>query len=189
MTSDQRGDSPHAKERRFDELPQRRRRQLLIIAAIRSLASVTVLLTAYFLLPFTRLSSDSSIAQFAVGILIVIVVLSAQTVAALRADYPVLRAVESLATSVPLFLVVFATTHYVINWDHPGSYTEPTTRLDALYYTITTFTTVGFGDITPVSEPARLVTLLQMIGGVILIGIVARELIGAARLRQQGRAS
>jgi hypothetical protein len=66
MTSDQRGDSPHAKERRFDELPQRRRRQLLIIAAIRSLASVTVLLTAYFLLPFTRLSSDSSIAQFAV---------------------------------------------------------------------------------------------------------------------------
>jgi voltage-gated potassium channel len=189
MTSDQRGDSPHAKERRFDELPQRRRRQLLIIAAIRSLASVTVLLTAYFLLPFTHLSSDSSIAQFAVGILIVIVVLSAQTVATLRADYPVLRAVESLATSVPLFLVVFATTHYVINWDHPGSYTEPTTRLDALYYTITTFTTVGFGDITPVSEPARLVTLLQMIGGVILIGIVARELIGAARLRQQGRSS
>jgi hypothetical protein len=39
MTSDQRGDSPHAKERRFDELPQRRRRQLLIIAGIRSLAS------------------------------------------------------------------------------------------------------------------------------------------------------
>jgi voltage-gated potassium channel len=110
-------------------------------------------------------------------------------VATLRADYPVLRAVESLATSVPLFLVVFATTHSVINWDHPGSYTEPTTRLDALYYTITTFTTVGFGDITPVSEPARLVTLLQMIGGVILIGIVARELIGAARLRQQGRSS
>jgi voltage-gated potassium channel len=58
------------------------------------------------------------------------------------------------------------------------------TRLDALYFTMATFATVGYGDITPVSEPARFVTLLQMIGGLVLIGVVARVLIGAARLRE-----
>jgi voltage-gated potassium channel len=92
-----------------------------------------------------------------------------------------------LGTSVPLFLVVFSTTHYLINGLRPGSYSEQLTRLDALYYTMTTFATVGFGDITPVSDAARLVTLLQMIDGLILIGVVARVLIGAARLRQQDR--
>jgi voltage-gated potassium channel len=82
---------------------------------------------------------------------------------------------------------VFSTTHYLVNELNPGSYTEPMSRFDALYFTMSTFATVGFGDITAVSVPARFVTLVQMIGGLILIGVVARVLIGAARLRTQNR--
>jgi hypothetical protein len=48
---------------------------------------------------------------------------------------------------------------------------------------------VGFGDITPVSVPARFVTLIQVIGGVVLVGVVARVLINAARLREDRRSS
>jgi voltage-gated potassium channel len=71
---------------------------------------------------------------------------------------------------------------------NPGSYSEPMTRLDALYLTMSTFATVGFGDITAKSEPARFAILVQMIGGLILIGVVARVLIGAARRREGRRA-
>jgi len=173
----------------FDELPVHRRRQLLTIAAIRSLASIAVLVTAYFLLPFTRLLSGRLIVAFGAGVLLVIAVLTAQTVAALRSAYPRLRSVEAMGTSIPLFLVVFSTTHYLVSESNPASYSEPMTRFDALYFTMSTFATVGFGDITAISLPARFVTLVQMIGGLILIGVVARLLIDAARLRTQDRGS
>ena len=91
--------------------------------------------------------------------------------------------------TIPLFVVVFSTTHYLISGLEPGSYSEPMTRFDALYFTMTTFATVGFGDITPVTLPARFVTLLQIIGGLILVGVVARVLISAARFRQDRRFS
>jgi len=186
-TSQQQRRDQYAAEPPFDDLPAPRRRQLLSIAAIRSLASMGVLVTAYFLLPFTRLLSARLIVAFVAGVLLVIVVLTAQTVAALRSPYPRLRSVEAMGTSISLFLVVFATTHYLVNEFNPGSYSEPMTRFDALYFTTSTFATVGFGDITAISLPARFVTLVQMIGGLILIGVVARLLIGAARLRLQDR--
>jgi hypothetical protein len=188
MTTQQRNQDQYATTPRFDELPAERRRQLLTRAAIRSFLSVAVLVTAYFLLPFNRLLNGTLIAEFAVGVLLVIVVLVSQTVLTLRSGYPILRSVEAMATSIPLFLVVFSTTHYLINDLNPGSYSEPMTRFDALYFTVSTFATVGFGDITAISVPARFVTLLQMIGGLILIGVVARVLIGVARLRE-GRSS
>jgi voltage-gated potassium channel len=189
MTTDQRADDPDVKEPRFHELTRQRRRRLLTIAGIRSLASVAVLVTAYFLLPFTRLLNGRLIVEFAAGLVLVIVVLTVQTLATLRSRYPLLRSVEAMATTIPLFLVVFSTTHYLINGLDPSSYSEPMTRFDALYFTMSTFATVGFGDITPVSVPARFVTLLQMIGGLILVGVVARVLISAARFRQDRRSS
>jgi len=36
------------------------------------------------------------------------------------------------------------------------------------------FATVGFGDISPVSEVARVLTTLQMVGDLVLIGLVLR---------------
>ena len=44
-----------------------------------------------------------------------------------------------------------------------ASFTEPLTRADALYFTVTVFSTVGFGDITAKSETARVVLIVQML--------------------------
>ena len=46
---------------------------------------------------------------------------------------------------------------------------------------MTIFSTVGFGDITPLSAPARGATTIQMIGDIILVGIVAQVIVGAVR--------
>ena len=43
-----------------------------------------------------------------------------------------------------------------------ASFTEPLTRTDALYFTVTVFSTVGFGDIAAKSEAARIVLIVQM---------------------------
>ena len=51
-----------------------------------------------------------------------------------------------------------------------GNFTEPLTRADALHLSTTVFTSVGFGDISAVSEAARLLVTLQMILDLLLLG-------------------
>lgn len=48
----------------------------------------------------------------------------------------------------------------------PARVTRIDTYVEALYWTITTLTTVGYGDITPASTPQRIYTMLVMIAGV-----------------------
>jgi voltage-gated potassium channel len=55
------------------------------------------------------------------------------------------------------------------------------TRLDALCFTVTTFATVGFGDISPHSQIARPVALARMVCGLILVGVIAKLLFGIAQ--------
>lgn len=169
----------------FGTLPRRKRRELIMLAALRSTATTTVLLVAYATLPFTRLGETRYLIAMLIGLVIVVAALAVQFWQTTRSPYPRLRAVEAMMTSAPLFTVVFATTHYLINELNPGSYTQPMTRLDALYYTVTTFATVGYGDISPVSQPARVAALVQMVCGLLLVGLIAKLLFGVAQNAEQ----
>jgi voltage-gated potassium channel len=66
----------------------------------------------------------------------------------------------------------------------PTTFTAPLSRTDALYFTVTIFATVGFGDISAKSEAARLVVTAQMILDLIILGLGARIILGAV---QRGR--
>ena len=101
--------------------------------------------------------------------------------------FPGLWAVEALATSLPLFLLLFASTYLVTATEAAGSFSQPLTHTDALYFTVTVFATVGFGDITAKTEAARLVVTGQMILDLIIIGIGARIILGAVRQSRQRR--
>jgi voltage-gated potassium channel len=56
----------------------------------------------------------------------------------------------------------------------PGSTIE--TYPDALWWAVVTITTVGYGDLSPVTVEGRLVALAMMIGGIGLIGFVTGSL-------------
>jgi hypothetical protein len=99
--------------------------------------------------------------------------------AIVRARHPALRAIESIALSLPLFLLLFAAAYVLLTGTDPGAFTEPLTPTDGLYFTVTVFATVGFGDITPVTEVARVLTTLQMVGDLVLIGLVLRVFLTA----------
>ena len=57
---------------------------------------------------------------------------------------------------------------------HPETFT---TFLDAAYFAVVTMTTVGYGDITPVSEAGRLCTMLMILTGIALIPTQLGDLI------------
>ncbi|HEY5989876.1 MAG TPA: potassium channel family protein, partial [Streptosporangiaceae bacterium] len=54
-------------------------------------------------------------------------------------------------------------------------------------FTVTVFSTVGFGDIRPESELARLVVTGQMVADLVIIGLGARIVVGAVRVGQRRR--
>jgi len=69
----------------------------------------------------------------------------------------------------------------------PGSFTAPLTRTDALYFTVTVFSTVGFGDITAKTETARLVVTGQMIADLVILGLAIKAIVSAVRRGRQRR--
>ena len=84
-----------------NELPPARRRRGAGLGLLRSLAAAIVLDGSYYLLPLDHIK-DVLLALVG-GLLILLAVTIWQVRAVIRARYPAVRAVEALATAVPLF--------------------------------------------------------------------------------------
>ena len=157
------------------------RRRLLLRALIRPTLSAGILFVMYFCLPLDQAFTDRTLAVLAIALLIFVVLIALQTRTIGRSRYPRLTAITALAFSIPLFVLLFATTYFLLGHSDPSAFTEPMTRLDSLYFTVTVLSTVGFGDIAAHSEAARAITTVQMIGDLILIGLVVRVFLGAVQ--------
>jgi voltage-gated potassium channel len=129
-------------------------RRTIVRAVLRAVGSTVALVAIYYLLPLDRSSTWVAVTMLAIGLvaLIALVVFRARWI--LQSRFPGLRGVEALATSIPLFLLLFAATYVVMDTISADNFSEPLTRTDALYFTVTVFSTVGFGDITAKTEAA-----------------------------------
>ncbi|MGA5069086.1 potassium channel family protein [Streptomyces exfoliatus] len=166
------------------------RRVRLLLPLLRSTVVVTAATAAYFLLPLDKDFSPHTGTVLVLGILAIAALLALQAVSIAGSPYPRLRAVEVLSTAVPLFLLLFSATYYLYargQAEHPFS--EPLSRNDALYFTVTVFATVGFGDIVPVSQTARVLTTGQMVADLVLVGVIAKAVVGAVRIGLERRQS
>ena len=86
------------------------------------------------------------------------------------AELPELRAIEALGIVIALFLVAFSGIYVAMSHESVATFTKPLDHTRALYFTITIFSTVGFGDITPRTDTARLVVSAQMLLDLAIIG-------------------
>lgn len=159
-------------------------RHPLLLAVLRTLGTVVGILVLYFVLPLDRGFSTGTIGWLAVGVLATGLLVAWQVRSILLSHHPAVRAIEAVALSLPLFLVLFAATYVVLSGSDPSAFTEPLTRIDSLYFVVTVFATVGFGDIAPVAEGARVLVTVQMVGDLLLIGLVFRVFLTAV---QHGR--
>ena len=92
----------------------RRRFRRVLVTLLRALASTVGLVAIYYLLPLDRTSIGVSVAMLAFGLLALGGLIAFQVRSIIRATYPAMRAVGALATSVPLFLLLFAGTYFVM---------------------------------------------------------------------------
>jgi len=160
------------------------RRRTILAAIARTVLTLTGMLILYFVLPLNRGFGATTVLTLVAGLLAFSLLVAWQVRGILRSSTPALRAVESVALSIPLFLLVFAAVYVVLGTADPGAFSEKLTRTDNLYFVMTVFSTVGFGDITPVSEAARALTTVQMAADLVLIGLVLRVFLSAV---DQGR--
>ena len=159
-------------------------RRTIVRAALRAVGSTAGLVAIYYLLPLDRSSTWVAVTMLAIGLAVLIALVAFQVRWIITSPFPGLRGVEALATSIPLFLLLFASTYVVLATISASNFSEPLTRTDALYFTVTVFSTVGFGDITAKTEAARLVVTGQMIADLITIGLAVKVILGAVK---QGR--
>jgi len=161
-------------------------RRTIVRAVLRAVGSTAALVAIYYLLPLDRSSTWVAVTMLAIGLAWLIALVVFQVRWILRSRYPGLRGVEALATSIPLFLLLFASTYVVMVAISAGNFSAPLTRTDALYFTVTVFSTVGFGDITAKTEAARLVVTGQMIVDLVAVGLAVKVIVGAVKRGRSG---
>jgi hypothetical protein len=155
---------------------------------IKTLIWAVLAIAIYYWLPLKR-SVDDGFRVLIVGLLIFGVVLYFQIRSIIASSFPRIKAIGALGVGIPLLLVVFSAVYFLIENSVPGSFSEPLDKTDALYFTITVFATVGFGDIVAVSTLARVFVSLQMLLDLVVIGIIAKVVLGAVQIGLHRRAS
>ncbi|PSB17306.1 Ion transporter [filamentous cyanobacterium CCP2] len=76
-----------------------------------------------------------------------------------------------------LFTIIFIFSGLIYQVEHPVNAESFSTFLDAIYFAVATMTTVGYGDITPISELGRLLAVLMIMTGIALIPWQIGELV------------
>ncbi len=169
--------------KRLPDLEPRHRRQVVLQAALRVTVTWVLLVAGYYYVPpLDKHSSAGEIVSLGIGLVVVTVIVLDQARRVVHAKLPGLRAAEALAVVVPIFLLLFSTLYLSLSHTSSSIFSQKLDHSSALYFTITIFSTVGFGDIVPATDAARLIVSAQMIVDLVIIGVVARLLINAAKM-------
>jgi voltage-gated potassium channel len=150
-----------------------------IRAITRAIVSIILLTVLYYNLPLDGIESASAVIRLIVTVLLLVVIMAWQIRSITLSPTPTLRAVEAVAVALPLFILSIASTFFLMSQSNGESFTERLTRTDALYFAVTVLSTVGFGDIAPVTQSARIAVTIQIILDLLLVGVGLRIFVGA----------
>ena len=166
------------------DLSKRQRRLVLLKSCARTLVVTVVLLLVYVYFPVNGMEPHDT-AGFLLRALVVLVAfsffLAYQVRAIFNARLPEVRSVEALITGILVFLSMSSLLYLSLSISQPGSFNMPLTHTTAWYFATTVFATVGFGDIVATSDQARLMVSGQMLIDLVIIALIVRVLLYAAK--------
>ncbi|HTJ35351.1 MAG TPA: potassium channel family protein [Dactylosporangium sp.] len=139
------------------------------------------LLALYLAAPLNNPLSAGGLFVLMAAVLLVLVLVMWELRALMAAEHPRLRALGILISSFPMLILPFAGAYVWLANRSPEHFHQSLSHVAGLYFAMTVFTTVGFGDIAPRTEAAQLMVLTQMLADVLYVGLFARLLVAAAR--------
>jgi voltage-gated potassium channel len=165
----------------------RRLPHTVVVVLLPAILTTVTLLVGYFTAPLDRPWTPGTALAMAGCLVVAGVVVGWQARAVVRSPHPRLRAAAVLAVSFPVLIVLFAVSYLLIARSYPDALSERLDRVGGLYFAMTVFTTVGFGDIAARTEQARVLVLVQMLVDLVYIGLLGRAIVEAARIGVQRR--
>lgn len=135
---------------------------------VRLVIGIALALVVFFTIPIT--GQEESVVSSALTSMLVIGLLAAGVLWQVmrHLEDPSLR-VDGLIFAVVLAVLAFALGFYRLAVADPGQMSGLETRLDSLYFTISTLLTVGFGDIHAEGQTARAMVTIAMLFNVVVI--------------------
>ncbi len=142
----------------------------------------------YFIVPLNPRLEDDTVVRL-IGSLFLLAALAGGVLwqVVLQLDHPE-RRLDGLVLALIIAVLGFALGFYALSQHDPDQFAGMDTRLDALYFTVTTLLTVGFGDIHAVGQVARGLVLVQMVFNVVILATAATTLSSHVRERATQRA-
>jgi len=113
-------DAGEMTELAYEQLPQARRRRLVLRASLRALATTTVLVTLYYVLPLDTKSDAWVVTQLVFGLVAVAGILAWQVRTIIGSGFPGMRALQTLFVAVPFYVLTFAATYVMNTWTSWG---------------------------------------------------------------------
>jgi len=166
----------------------RRRRWLVIGSAVRRGWDRPVVAAAAAVVAYYAFPVDEGGGRLALAVALTLIGVAVLGWAIVGVVRRVLRGesevrVTTLVILVTLSVVVFASGYFMLEQARSNEFAGLETKTDSLYFTMTTLTTVGFGDIFAQGQIARALVVVQMVFNVVFIAGGARLLAGSLRQR------
>jgi hypothetical protein len=152
-------------------------------AVARPLITAVVVVALYAVLPVGGSTSGTSLLVVLGGLCLLVALVAVRVRQILDDASPRLRAAEGLALIVPLFVTVFAWAYLLLSQVEPAAFSEPLSRVDAAYFSLTILSTVGFGDISAQNDLSRLLVSTQIVLTFTLLAGAVRLILEAGRAR------
>jgi voltage-gated potassium channel len=143
---------------------------------VRDVGAIGLALIIYFVIP-VDFHTETGIVGHGVLSLVAIALVSALVLwqVLLQIDDPG-RRIDGLLLSMVAGVLVFALAFFRLHLEEPEQFVGMSTRIDSLYFTMTTLLTVGYGDINASGQTARVMVLLQMVFNIAVIATAASTL-------------
>ncbi|MFF0389226.1 potassium channel family protein [Kitasatospora sp. NPDC004615] len=152
------------------------------------LGGPVVLLTAFFTIPLDWFGPHHPLLSW-VTFIVLLALVGVGLLREARRQFLGLsgRHIPVILTLLSGALVVFSAAYLGMS-KQPGELVGLTTKVDALYFTVITMATVGYGDIHPSGQVARVVVMIQVLYTVVFLTTGVAALSRQVRTRAISRA-
>lgn len=150
-------------------------------------AILIIVMVVYFTIPVSFEVQTSEVVQLVVSVLALALLAVAVLVEVRHQLQDADRRIDGLVIALMVAVLGFALGFYILTLRNPDQIAGLDTRVDSLYFTMSTLLTIGYGDVHAVGQAARILVLIQMLFNVVIIATAASTITTRVRTQAEKR--